>query len=85
MKCEICGSKNVKEYPNFVGAEDYGDFHYVCKDCGAIGDEIFGHGIGWSTRNIKICSFQDKCEDFCKKCSTCTNKHILQRKSYYAE
>lgn len=61
MKCGICGGINVKEYPNFDGAEDYGDFHHVCQECGAIGYENFGHGVGWNILKSNLCDCQSQC------------------------
>lgn len=46
IKCPYCNSDAI-EVPDFDDAECYGDFHHICNNCGAIGYEVFGHGIRW--------------------------------------
>lgn len=46
VKCEYCGSDTV-EVPDFEDADCYGEFSHVCENCGAVGQEVFGHGISW--------------------------------------
>ncbi len=53
IKCKFCNSETV-EIPDFETATDYGDFHYVCKNCGAVGYEVLGHGMVWEEENKKF-------------------------------
>ena len=53
IKCKFCNSETV-EIPDFETATDYGDFHYVCKNCGAVGYEVLGHGMVWEEENKKL-------------------------------
>ena len=51
INCKFCNSETI-EIPDFETATDYGDFHHVCKNCGAVGYEVLGHGISWSSNKI---------------------------------
>ena len=53
IKCKFCNSETI-EIPDFETATDYGDFHYVCKNCGAVGYEVLGHGMVWEEENKKF-------------------------------
>lgn len=53
IKCKFCNSETV-EIPDFETATDYGDFHYVCKNCGAVGYGVLGHGMVWEEENKKF-------------------------------
>lgn len=49
VKCKFCGSETI-EVPDFEGADSYGEFHHICNSCGAVGQEVFGHGISWTIK-----------------------------------
>ena len=51
IKCKFCGEETI-EIPDFETATDYGDFHYICKNCGAIGYEVLGHGMTWDEQSV---------------------------------
>ena len=53
MNCKFCGSETIK-VPDFETATDYGDFHYICKNCGAVGYEILGHDMAWDSNKSSI-------------------------------
>lgn len=95
VKCEYCGSDTV-EIPDFEDAEDYGDFHHVCERCGAVGQEVFGHGISWTKGrlnkiNQENSNFSVKCDSeercslrFTASCDTCGhNRGTIQDKNCY--
>lgn len=54
LKCIYCGSSNLKEEPQYglktEEVEAYGDCQHRCLDCGAVGHEVFGHGIRWEKK-----------------------------------
>lgn len=90
MKCVYCGSETV-EVPDFEDPDCYGEFHHVCELCGAVGQEIFGHGIRWKkgrlnkinkdNSNMAVqCDAEEKCSlRFTSSCKTC--KHNRGMKS----
>lgn len=57
IKCPYCNG-DTTEIPDFDDAECYGDFHHICNDCGAIGYEVFGHGISWEQNKSKSCQIK---------------------------
>lgn len=95
IKCEYCGSDTV-EVPDFEDADCYGDFHHVCENCGAVGQEIFGHGISWrkgmfdkinkDNSNMAVqCDAKEKCSlRFTTSCESCEhNRGSKKEKNCY--
>lgn len=86
IKCEYCGSRTV-EVPDFEGADSYGEFRHICERCGAVGQEIFGHGISWTkgmfnkinNENSSMtvqCDAKEKCSlRHTTSCKTCKHNH----------
>ena len=52
VKCKFCNSDTL-EVPDFPMAVNYGEFHHICENCGAVGMEIMGHGMHWEKGNIE--------------------------------